>query len=742
MAVYKKRVTMDFETQAEVNLKKTGAYKYSLHHLTKATCLAFKILGEPTVYFLDYHTINTPFKKLDPKIQKLWFRLIDEGYLFSAHNAFFERCIYTNILAKRLGWPKIPPRRFRCTAAKAAACALPRSLENAGAALKLSVQKDKRGYAAMVATMQPTRAYNNWLKTFARIQERLRLGKTLQTRDINWWDANADNKPPKFRTPQSDPDVFAILYRYCKTDVLAEELLDKSLPDLIPEEQEIWFHNQMLNWRGLPVDVKTSKKIVQIMEVETTIRKGELDELTAGLVQKPGSLKSILEFLEIEGVKLPNLKKQTVEEQLESFMLEDRTRRLLELRKALSLTSTKKYQSFLTRACEDSRVRDITLFHGAHTGRDTGTGVQPHNFPRGLMKIDWRDPYETVNLVIESDHQWLTFLYGDTLPIVFSSILRNMIMPDPGNELFVADFSKIEVAVLWWLAGNEDGLDILRSGKDPYIYQAAKNTGKTYAEIQKAVNRGEKWAEDARQLGKAQILGCGFGMGWAKFQKSAEESYRLKLSDKQSKEAVVSYREANEPVPLVWKAFERAAIEACKTGRSVKAGKCRFIYDPKRLYGKARILWVELPSGRRLSYVDPQIAWRVRQYEERVTKTVKGKKVTTVVVKTTSPMETLEYWGVNSKTKKWDLMRIWGGTWAENLTQASARDLMMPAMTRLEKIGFKGLLMVHDEGISEAPINDARTVQQFTTELCRPPKWAVGLPIDAKGWKGPRYMKR
>lgn len=745
----KKRVTFDFETRSEVNLKKSGAYKYSLDPSTRPTCLAFKTSHESTVHFLDYYEIGKPFKKLEPDFKYFWVNLILGDYLFCAHNVFFDRCIYQNILVKRLGWPKIPGRQFRCTAAKAAAASLPRNLQGAGEALQLSTQKDKRGHAAVMATCQPTRAYNDWMKMYIAVSEREKLnggmGKKWTVKQQKWLDINRLiylQPPPKFRTPKTDPEIFKTLYEYCKIDVQAEELLDESLPDLIPGEQQIWFYNQILNWRGLKIDIPTSKKIVGIMEVETTKRKGELDELTAGLVNKPGAIKSILEFLELEGVKLGNLRKQTVEDELTGFTLEDRPRRLLELRKALSLTSTKKYKSFLDRACDDNRVRDILLYNGAHTGRDTGVGINPHNFPKGLLKIDKRNPYETVELVIENNHQWLKLLYGETLPIVFSSILRNMIIPDMGHEIFVADFSKIEVAVLWWLAGNEAGLDILRSGKDPYIYQAAANTGKTYEEIERAYKNGEQWAIDARQLGKAQILGCGFGMGAPKFQTTALDMYRVKLSDKQSKEAVVSYREANEEVPALWKAYERAAIDAVKTGRTIEVGKCKFIYDRKKLYGRARILWVELPSGRRMSYVNPQIAWRVRQYEERVTKIVKGKEVTRIIVKTTQPMETLEYWGVNPKTKKWDLMRTWGGTLAENITQATARDLMMPAMVRLEKIGFKGLIMIHDEGVCEAPIAEQRSVDSFVEELCRAPQWACGLPINANGWKGPRYMKR
>jgi DNA polymerase len=158
-------------------------------------------------------------------------------------------------------------------------------------------------------------------------------------------------------------------------------------------------------------------------------------------------------------------------------------RRLLEIRKALSKTSTKKYQSFLNRSGDDHRVRDILLYHGASTGRDTGTGIQPHNFPRGAIKVDRNRPYAAVENVIECEPETLKLLYGESLPILFSSVLRNMIVPSKGCELFVADFSKIEVAVLWWLAGNEPGLKILTSGKDPYKYMAAANTGQAYEDI-------------------------------------------------------------------------------------------------------------------------------------------------------------------------------------------------------------------------------------------------------------------
>lgn len=326
--------------------------------------------------------------------------------------------------------------------------------------------------------------------------------------------------------------------------------------------------------------------------------------------------------------------------------------------------------------------------------------------------------------------EWLDYFYGNS-SVVFSSLLRSMITASPGHELFVADFAKIEVAVLWWLAGNEPGLKVLREGLDPYKYQASENINKKYEFVN----------EDERQLGKAQVLGCGFGMGANKFQTTAWDMYRLKLSLKQSKAAVSAYREANAAVPELWESYEKAAIQATKAywdeyelGRSPTEGRCQFSAFDK-------FLWIELPSTRRLAYNLPKIGWRVREYEyrEEIEKPDGTVEVITEV-RYTKPLETLEFMAVNSKTKKWSLERTWGGSLTENIVQAVARDLMMQAMVRLEKAGYKVLMAVHDEVISEKP-KGTGSIEEFINILCEQPQWAPGLPIEAKGWKGLRYRK-
>lgn len=725
----KKRVTMDFETRSMVNLKTAGAYKYSLDDSTRPTCLAIKKLGEKPIYFFPFEVINRPWKKLPESFRTMWTNWILEGYEFSGHNAFFETCIYKNILVKRLGWPDIPFRQFRCTAAKAAACALPRALGDAGEAMQLRIQKDRRGYAAMMATCKPTRAWNDFQKAKQQVAE----GRRIAQRRLAMFERG---EPPMFLEPEAAPDVWQTLYTYCKIDVRAEEMLDEALPDLSGPEQEIWFFNQKLNWRGLPIDLPVVRKASVIMDIESVRLRAELDKVTMGLVTKPGAIASILEFLALDGIELPNLRAKTIDDLLNSDQeLDSDMQRLLEIRKALSKSSTKKYQGMLARSNDDGRVRDILMYHGASTGRDTGTGIQPHNFPRGLLKVDKTRPYAAIENVINCDKEMLHLLYGENLSILFSSILRNVIIPTKGKELFVADFSKIEVAVLWWLADNLPGLKVLRAGRDPYIYMASANTGRPYSDFNDE--------SPERQLGKAQVLGCGFGMGWKKFQLTAWDQYRLRLTKKQSKEAVRKYREANENVTELWKKYEAAAINALENeGHVVRAGKCRFIL-------RDRFLWVYLPSGRPLAYRDPAISWRVREYEVETPilndegealLDENGEEMVSVETRYSQPQKTVEFWAVNSKTKKWNQERTWGGTLTENIVQATARDLMMPAMVRLEEQGYEGLLMVHDEGICEKT-KDEGNVEEFVKILCEPPSWATGLPLEAKGWKGERYRK-
>lgn len=281
-----------------------------------------------------------------------------------------------------------------------------------------------------------------------------------------------------------------------------------------------------------------------------------------------------------------------------------------------------------------------------------------------------------------------------------------MIIASEGMELFVADFSKIEVATGWWLSDNGVGLRILKLGGDPYKRLAAMNTNKKYEEI------GDD-SED-RQLAKHQVLGCQYGMGWEKFQRTGWDLHRLKLSDDLSKFAVRQYRQTFPAVPVFWRTIEKAAIEAVRRpGRRVRFPHGAFVYENK-------YLWMVLPSGRKIAYREPQIAMRMSDWGEQ---------------------ETLEFWAVNSRTKKWNLERTWGGVLFENLTQGVSRDLLIYALPRLERRGYQTLFTVHDEVVSERE-KGRGSLEEFIQILCERPAWGdEKLLLEAKGYVNERYRK-
>lgn len=709
------RITIDFETRSKSNLKLEGAYKYSLDPSTQATCLAIKERGGPVV-LLRFREINQPWRKLPIEFRKQWRCYIDEGCLFCAHNAFFERCIYENVLVARLGWPSIPFRQYRCTAAKAAACALPRNLEGAGESLRLRIQKDKRGYAAMMATCKPTKRWNQYWKCKDDIARGVRV--TEKRKKL----ARVDGpEPPAFLEYDEAPDVWNTLYEYCKIDAASEEELDLALPDLIPFEQEVWHLNQTINWRGLRCDLPTVEKIIGIMDSEGKLKKKQLEKITLGLITKPRAIKKILEFLAFEGVELPNLQKKTIEDALNGFGLSDDMRTLLEVTQALSLASVKKYKSFKHRSDPGGWIRDIVLYHAASTGRDGGTGINPYNFPRGLIPVRKGRPYAMVDNVASLPHDTLSLLYGDKLPLVFSAILRSMIIPAEGCKLAAADLSQVEVIVLWWLADNEPGLAIIRAGLDVYVDQASANTGIPYAEIPKE--------GDMRQLGKAQILGCGFRMSWKKFKDTAYSMYRLKLTSRQSVEAVKNYRTKHVAVTELWDAYESGAVMAVQnSGRAVLAGKCRFIFEKE-------FLTIQLPSGRKLYYREPEIVMKTITY----TSLEEGQNGEDVEVERTSkPKPTIQFLGLDKSKKRLQTEFLHGGIITENIVQAVARDCMMVSLLELEKREYRVRLSVYDEAVVDREEVDLKEIIEVMTTT---PKWAPGMPLKAAGWEGPRYRK-
>ena len=728
------KVTVDFETQCELNLKKVGSYEYSMHESCKVMCLAFKRNDRHQSPFLfNMAQMNRIYADFSLEFRSFWqFAIKQTNTVFSAHNAYFEQCIYNNVLVRRFGWPEIPVTKWRCTAAKAAASALPRNLADAGAVMRTSTQKDYEGHRVMMKLCKPTSAWKAWVEARKEIADGRHVGE--KKRKIA-----AKPEPLKFYTPETNPGEFETLYKYCKIDVLAEEKLDAALPDLTAKEQELWFIDQKINLRGVAVDMPLVNRISNIMAAEAKVMVKELDILTMGLVTSGNARDAILDFLSIEGLELPNLRAGTVEEFLKNGLATGDNKKVLEIRQALAKSSTAKYKKFIERAATDGRVRDTVLYWGAQrTGRWAGKGVQPQNFPRGLKEItDYI--FEAIARVQTCSVEELKLLYGENLMPLFASVLRGMFIASPGHDLFVEDYSAIECRVLWWLAGHDEGLNMFRDGRDPYKEMAAKIFKKPIWEV----------TDPERQVGKAAVLGCGYQMGNRKFVTSAWDVYRAKVNSDMAKVAVSVYREVHWPVVEMWEAYQTAVVSAMYSPNKIfRVGRVCF-------FRKDRFLKIRLPSGRDLSFADPKLV------VEPTYKLEKGDEVTYASspgnleialregFKTVGKFDTTRftYYEVNQMAKKvdcvipkWALERTYGGKLVEGVTQAIARDILAESIVRVENVGFKVLMHSHDELVSEAP-KGIFTGEDYKKIMEVLPAWADGLPLKSGGWVGDRYKK-
>lgn len=377
---------------------------------------------------------------------------------------------------------------------------------------------------------------------------------------------------------------------------------------------------------------------------------------------------------------------------------------------------------------------------------NSGRGFQPQNLPRPQPEIGpyvdraielisggitlpelrqhlavWEEEHNTKTR--KPDQPYFTFRPLD----VVSTCLRPCLIAAPGKELVVADYSAIEARGVAWLAGAKKLLGVFERGEDPYLYQACL----IYGVPQGSFNKDDH--PNQRQRGKTTVLGCGYQMGWNKFQASCEKE-RVFLSDAEAQMCVTSYREGNPEIPELWKNLQNAAFDAVNTPglvTKVSGGKIMFVRSGTWLY-------MRLPNGKLLYYADPKIVQREMPWSDERT----GEKARKWCV---------SFMAVDSFTHRWKRQYGYGGLWAENAVQGLCRNLLAEGMERLELFGYPLVLTVHDEDMSEVPIGygaefdtlvkgKARPTQ-FEQIICEVPPWAAGFPIDAEGWRGPRYKK-
>jgi len=733
------KLTIDFETRSECDLRKSGAWKYSEHPSTEVICMAMKVNDRPPVIWINQAIVKEAFSLPIISTESAQQLLLTAG-IIEAHNAEFEQAVYINVMIKKYDWPELIDKKetseWRCSAAKAAAHALPRSLDGACKALNLSVQKDMEGHKIMMRLCKP---------------------KKPSKKDPSIWD--------------EDPEKFRKLLKYCLRDVESEYAISESLRGLDPIEQRIWDIDQKINARGIYVDLDGIANIVRMVEHFESELSTEAYEITEHAINSPRQVKAFREWLKSEGLEAPNLQKQTVTDLLAKELPGDlndkggKVRRMLEIRQRLSKSSTSKFKKFLAMVCSDGRVRGTMMYHGASTGRWSGKGIQPQNMPRGTYK----DSEDCLQFVAKNEYGVIDALY-DSPAIAASKLIRAVIMAAPGHDLICADYKGIEMRVLAWLAGSTWRLKAIRENIDLYKVAAMNTYGVEYDDV----------TAEQRQVGKVEELALGYQGSWPAFSSMAK-NYGVKPPDdvelakepdllhegahyterfleahkEETKEynrdwrhngrtlsetdakfkkwaapIVKSWRDNNPEIKQMWWDFEGAALEAVKSGRTQRVGKI--------LFGvKRNFLWMRLPSGRRLAYYDPEIKSKIMPWKKIETDPDTGEEIEVDVYR-----DVVTYMGIDSKSnsKKWERISSHGGKWVENAVSGISRDIMAESMPRLEKAKYSIIMHVHDEILSEVPENFG-SLEAFENLMATPPIWAKDCPIEAEGWRGKRYRK-
>ena len=483
---------------------------------------------------------------------------------------------------------------------------------------------------------------------------------------------------------------FEKLYQYCIDDVMAERSLDQMLPDLNPAEQTIWFLDQLINQRGIHIDREAvSKALSFIAEYSERLNKIVFKQ-SGGVLSGITRRQAVLDWCKTQGVDITDYTKGNVSKILEGTLPEN-VRTVLETKLELGKTSVAKYESLHNATTADGRLRDTLIYHGATTGRWTGKLFQLHNLPKGTVV----DTESAISCLKKYPLEDFEILYPDVMGTL-SSCIRGMIIASPGTNLFVGDFNAIEARVVMWLAGEKfiDGI---------------------YEDMARRIYNKREITKKERELGKAVILGCGFGMGVKKFMATCE-TRGAPVDEVLATLAVNTYRETYSKVKEMWYDQENAAINVVKNPFAVSV---KWAPSTTLWFMEGKNLKLKLPSGRCLTYPQATLEYADTPWGDRKL--------------------TLCFMAVDSKNR-WSKEKTYGGKITENITQAVARDILALAMLRLEKAGYPVIFSVHDEIVCEVPKSE-KNITEFRRllEIC--PDWATGLSIKAECWQGKRYKK-
>lgn len=579
--------------------------------------------------------------------------LTDENVIKWAFNAQFERIC----LSKYIGH-YMTAQSWRCTMVWTATLGLPLSLEGVGAVLGLEKQKLTEGKDLIRYFCTPGK---------------LRDGTVIR------------------HFPQDAPERWERFKKYNIRDVEVEMSIQQRLSKFpVPDsEWQNYILDQEINDRGIALDMDLVKSAIKC---DTEMRESNLQtarEITG--LDNPNSTTQLKSWLSEKGVEAESLSKNAVEALLESTTGD--IAEILTLRKQLAKSSVKKYTAMVNAVCKDNRARGLIQFYGANrTGRYAGRLIQVQNLPQNHLP----DLTQARTLVKNELYKDIEMLY-DFVPFVLSELVRTAFVPRQNCRFYVADFAAIEARVIAWLAGEKWRQTVFENGGDIYCASASQMF---HVPVEKNGVNGH-----LRQKGKIAELALGYGGSVGALK--AMGALQMGLDEKELQPLVDAWRQSNSNIVQFWYAVDRAIKECIKEKHDTKTHGIGFSL-------KSGILFITLPSGRKLAYVKPRIG------ENRFG----GESVT--------------YEGVGS-TKKWERLESYGAKFVENIVQATARDILAEAMMRLNKNGYAIVMHIHDEAVIEAPVETS--LDDICKVMGQTPTWADGLLLRADGYVCDFYRK-